>query len=75
VVAEITAKMLDFGCYEISLGDTIGVGTARTVSDLLDEVLKVAPAEKIAVHFHDTYGQALANVLVAIEVCFLVGPN
>jgi hydroxymethylglutaryl-CoA lyase len=68
VSANIAEKMLSFGCYEISLGDTIGVGTARSVNKLLDEVLKVVPVEKLAVHFHDTYGQALANVLVAIQV-------
>ncbi|KAI6178960.1 3-hydroxymethyl-3-methylglutaryl-CoA lyase, cytoplasmic [Aphelenchoides besseyi] len=67
VTANIVQKLLSFGCYEVSLGDTIGVGSARSVNLLLDEVLKVAPAEKLAVHFHDTYGQALANVLVAIE--------
>ncbi|KAI6184709.1 3-hydroxymethyl-3-methylglutaryl-CoA lyase, cytoplasmic [Aphelenchoides bicaudatus] len=67
VTADIAQKLLSYGCYEVSLGDTIGVGTSRTVNQLLDEVLKVAPVEKIAVHFHDTYGQALANVLTAIE--------
>jgi hydroxymethylglutaryl-CoA lyase len=69
VTANLAEKLLSFGCYEVSLGDTIGVGTARSVNQLLDEVLKVVPADKLAVHFHDTYGQALANVLVAIEVC------
>ncbi|KAI6227677.1 3-hydroxymethyl-3-methylglutaryl-CoA lyase, cytoplasmic [Aphelenchoides fujianensis] len=67
VVAQMVEKLLSFGCYEVSLGDTIGVGSARSVNRMLDEVLKVAPAEKLAVHFHDTYGQALANVLVSIE--------
>lgn len=72
ITANIAEKLLNFGCYEVSLGDTIGVGTARSVSRLLDEVLRVVPAEKLAVHFHDTYGQALANVLVAIEVCCFI---
>ena len=61
-------KFVPFLCFSVSLGDTIGVGTARSVSQMLDAVLKVAPSDKLAVHFHDTYGQALANVLVAIDV-------
>ncbi|GMT33476.1 hypothetical protein PFISCL1PPCAC_24773, partial [Pristionchus fissidentatus] len=67
VVAKITERLLKAGCYEVSLGDTIGVGSAGSVAKMLDAVLAVAPADKLAVHFHDTYGQALANVLVAIE--------
>ena len=66
-VADMARKMLDIGCYEISLGDTIGTGTPADVSRLLDTVLKVIPAEKLAVHFHDTYGQALANILTALD--------
>lgn len=61
-------RMVDAGCYEISLGDTIGVGTAGSMSRMLDEVLKVVPADVLAVHCHDTYGQALANILKALEV-------
>ncbi|VDP33584.1 unnamed protein product [Heligmosomoides polygyrus] len=67
VVARVTEALLDAGCYEVSLGDTIGVGSAGSVSSMLDTVLKCAPADKLAVHFHDTYGQALANVVTAIE--------
>uniref|UniRef100_A0AC34GKX0 Hydroxymethylglutaryl-CoA lyase n=1 Tax=Panagrolaimus sp. ES5 TaxID=591445 RepID=A0AC34GKX0_9BILA len=67
VVAKLTEKLLSFGCYEVSLGDTIGVGSAGTVTKMLNEVMSVVPADKLAVHFHDTYGQALSNVLVAIE--------
>uniref|UniRef100_A0A8R1HL53 hydroxymethylglutaryl-CoA lyase n=1 Tax=Caenorhabditis japonica TaxID=281687 RepID=A0A8R1HL53_CAEJA len=67
VVARVTETLLAAGCYEVSLGDTIGVGTVNTVSKMLDTVLKHVPAEKLAVHFHDTYGQALSNVLVSIE--------
>lgn len=67
VVAKMTERLLGYGCYEVSLGDTIGVGNAGSVAALLDEVLRAAPAERIAVHFHDTYGQALSNVLVSIE--------
>lgn len=55
------------GCYEISLGDTIGVGTPASMRSLIEEVEKVLPLEAIAVHCHDTYGQALANILTALE--------
>ena len=59
--------MLDLGCYEISLGDTIGVGNAGSTKRLLDTVLGGGiPKDKLAVHFHDTYGQALSNILVAL---------
>ncbi|PIO68497.1 HMGL-like protein [Teladorsagia circumcincta] len=67
VVAKVTDALLDAGCYEVSLGDTIGVGSAGSVTKLLETVLKTAPADRLAVHFHDTYGQALANVVVALE--------
>ena len=67
-VAQMAKRMYDAGCYEISLGDTIGVGTAGSMGLMLDEVLKVVPAEALAVHCHDTYGQALANILKALEV-------
>jgi len=66
-VADMARTMLDMGCYEISLGDTIGTGTPADVSRLLDTLLKVIPAEKLAVHFHDTYGQALANILTSLD--------
>lgn len=55
------------GCYEISLGDTIGVGTPATMRKLLEEVIKVVPVDALAVHCHDTYGQALANIMTALE--------
>lgn len=62
-------KSLDaLGCYEISLGDTIGVGTPGSFRALLDQVVKVLPPEKIAMHCHDTFGQALVNVLTSLEV-------
>ena len=57
-----------FTRFLVSLGDTIGVGSAGSIKSMLDAVLKIAPAEKLAVHFHDTYGQALTNILVSIEV-------
>lgn len=55
------------GCYEISLGDTIGVGTPGSFREMLKEVLKVASVDKFAVHCHDTYGQALPNILASLE--------
>jgi hydroxymethylglutaryl-CoA lyase len=67
VVAQVARRLLRMGCYEISLGDTIGTATPARVQDLLDEVVKVVPVERLAVHFHDTYGQALANIYAALE--------
>ncbi|KAF2886170.1 hypothetical protein ILUMI_20003 [Ignelater luminosus] len=67
VVAKITETLLDFGCYEISLGDTIGVGTINTMKDLLKNVLTVTSPAKLAIHCHDTYGQALVNVCTALD--------
>ena len=66
-VAELAGRLLDMGCYEISLGDTIGVGTPAKVQDLIDTVAQKVPRARIGAHFHDTYGQALANVLAALE--------
>lgn len=66
-VADVAARLLDLGCYEISLGDTIGVGTPAHIQRLLDVVLKTVPVEHIALHCHDTYGQALANILAALD--------
>ena len=59
--------LLQLGCYEISLGDTIGIGTPGKTQAMLDAVAARVPREKLAVHFHDTYGQALANILAALE--------
>lgn len=66
-VARVARQLYDMGCYEISLGDTIGVGTPATMKRLLEEVLQVIPLDAIAVHCHDTYGMALANILAALE--------
>lgn len=66
-VARVAKALLDMGCYEISLGDTIGVGTPATVLAMLDAVLTVVPVEQIAIHFHDTYGQALTNIYAALS--------
>jgi len=67
-VARVAKLMYDMGCYEISLGDTIGVGTPGTIKAMLEEVIKVIPLERLAVHCHDTYGQALANILTALQM-------
>lgn len=66
-VAEVADKLFSLGCYEISLGDTIGVGTPGSTAALLSTLLGRLPADKLAVHMHDTYGQALANILVALQ--------
>jgi len=64
-VARVAQALRDLGCYEVSLGDTIGVGTPGTVLPMLDAVLRVLPADRLAGHFHDTYGMAVANVVAA----------
>ncbi len=67
-VRDIAKKLIDMGCYEVSLGDTIGVGTPASVSAMLEVCLESIPADKLAVHLHDTYGQALANIYAALEL-------
>jgi hydroxymethylglutaryl-CoA lyase len=66
-VVRLAKTLKDMGCYEISLGDTIGVGTAHAAHALVKAVASEIPMEAIAVHFHDTYGQALANVYACLE--------
>jgi len=66
-VAKVAGLMYNMGCYEISLGDTIGVGTPGSIASMLDAVQQQVPVEKLAVHCHDTYGQALANILTAVQ--------
>ena len=66
-VVDVCQRMFDLGCHEISLGDTIGVGTPNKVKNLLKALKQNIPVAKIGVHFHDTYGQALANILMSIE--------
>ncbi|XP_037276098.2 hydroxymethylglutaryl-CoA lyase isoform X3 [Rhipicephalus microplus] len=68
VVAKVAGMLYRAGCYEISLGDTIGVGTPGTMRPMLQAVLKEVPATALAVHCHDTYGQALANILTALAM-------
>lgn len=67
-VAYVAKELFDMGCYEISLGDTIGVGTPGTVISMLESVIDVVPIKNIAVHFHDTYGQALSNILASLQM-------
>lgn len=66
-ICQLAAALYAYGCYEIALGDTIGVGTPGRVMALLDAVKQAIPDGNIAVHFHDTYGQALANILAALQ--------
>ena len=56
------------GCCEISLGDTIGVATPSDIEELIKEVAKYVPLDKLAIHCHDTYGQALANIYAALQM-------
>ncbi|XP_023924401.1 hydroxymethylglutaryl-CoA lyase, mitochondrial [Quercus suber] len=67
-VAYVAKELYDMGCFEISLGDTIGVGTPGTVVPMLEAVMAVVPVEKLAVHFHDTYGQSLPNILISLQM-------
>lgn len=67
VVARVCDQLLQIGCDEISLGDTIGVGTPGVANVLVKTVSSVVPIEQLAVHFHDTYGQALANILACLD--------
>lgn len=66
-VTKVSKSLIDMGCYEVSLGDTIGVGTPRATRLLLENVLKEVDVSKLAAHFHDTYGQALVNLYTALE--------
>ncbi|MBX2856314.1 MAG: hydroxymethylglutaryl-CoA lyase [Rhodobacteraceae bacterium] len=66
-VLHVAEKLLEMGCYEISLGDTIGVGTPETVAPLLERLLKTIPADRLAGHFHDTGGRALDNIRLSLD--------
>jgi hydroxymethylglutaryl-CoA lyase len=66
-VADVSGALFDLGCYEISLGDTIGVGTPRAACEMLQAVAARVPIGQLAVHFHDTYGQAIANIYACLE--------
>jgi hydroxymethylglutaryl-CoA lyase len=67
-VAEVAAELHGMGCYEISLGDTIGVGTPDATRAMLVAVAQRVPIDRIAGHFHDTYGMAIANIAAALEM-------
>ncbi|MCL1125593.1 hydroxymethylglutaryl-CoA lyase [Shewanella surugensis] len=66
-VVSVADRLYQMGCYEISLGDTIGVGTPLQAKRMVEAVSRVVPVDKLALHFHDTYGQALANILACLE--------
>lgn len=66
-VAGVTKRLAELGCYEISLGDTIGKGTPERARALVDRVAEAVPVDQLAAHFHDTYGQALANIMAVLE--------
>lgn len=66
-VASLTKQLADLGCYEVSLGDTIGVGTPSKAKAMLRACADVMPRDKLGMHFHDTYGQALANLYAGLE--------
>ncbi|MDE3401455.1 MAG: hydroxymethylglutaryl-CoA lyase [Coxiella burnetii] len=66
-VLTVAERLVNLGCYQISLGDTIGIGTPLKAQQLIDVISSKIPIEKIAVHFHDTYAQALTNIYVSLE--------
>ncbi|XP_055358513.1 3-hydroxy-3-methylglutaryl-CoA lyase, cytoplasmic isoform X2 [Betta splendens] len=67
-VAKVATRLYEMGCYEISLGDTIGAGTPGSMVKMLQSVMKEVPVSALAVHCHDTYGQALPNILTALQM-------
>ncbi|WP_394781159.1 hydroxymethylglutaryl-CoA lyase [Undibacterium sp.] len=67
-VADVVQRLRDLGCDEIDIADTIGVGTARHVQTVMQRVIREFPVERLSGHFHDTYGQALANIYASLEV-------
>ncbi len=68
VVADVAQQLFDMGCYEVSLGDTVGVGTPQRTKKLFETVAKTIPVEKLGGHFHDTYGQAIGNIFASLEL-------
>ena len=67
-VAEVAAALAAMGCYEISLGDTIGVGTPARIQTMIEACARRVPIERLAGHYHDTYGQALANIYASLQL-------
>ncbi len=72
IVAQVAETLLEMGCYEVSLGDTIGVGTPASVQRMLEAVMRKVPAERLAGHYHDTYGMAVANVYASLQMGVVV---
>ncbi len=68
VVVDLTKRLHDIGCYEVSVADTIGVGTANKAQALFEKLAVLLPVDQLAAHFHDTYGQALANIHAVLQV-------
>ena len=67
-VADVAATLLEMGCYEISLGDTVGMGTPLATQSMLETVIKRVPVERLAGHYHDTYGMAAANIFASLQM-------
>jgi hydroxymethylglutaryl-CoA lyase len=67
-VADVVRRIVDMGCYEVSLGDTVGMGTPAKTQRLIEAVSAHVPVEKLGGHYHDTYGQAIANILASLEM-------
>jgi hydroxymethylglutaryl-CoA lyase len=68
VVATVSQRLFDMGCFEVSLGDTIGTGTPAAAHKMFELCAKNVPVDNLALHFHDTYGQALANIQACLEL-------
>ena len=68
LVAGVASELSDMGCYEVSLGDTIGTGTPLKAARMVETVSARIPVQRLAAHFHDTYGQALANLLAVLQL-------
>jgi hydroxymethylglutaryl-CoA lyase len=66
--AAVARALYEMGCYEVSLGDTIGVGTPAKVQAMIEACAKHVPVDRLAGHYHDTYGQAIANVYASLEL-------
>ena len=67
-VADVSAKLFAMGCYEVSLGDTIGVGNPATIARMIEACARHVPIEKLAGHYHDTYGMAIANIHASLQL-------
>jgi hydroxymethylglutaryl-CoA lyase len=67
-VADLAGRLYRMGCYEVSLGDTIGVGTPKKIQAVIEAVARKVPIARIGGHYHDTYGQALANIYASLEL-------